>query len=83
MPGPALSDALFSDLYELTMLQAYWMEGLHGRAVFSLFFRELPAHRRMIVACGQEELVRRRVAEKLKGAEEQVREFIGERAEAA
>jgi hypothetical protein len=30
---------------------------------------------------GLEELVRRRVAEKLQGAEEQVREFIGERAE--
>ena len=32
---------------------------------------------------GLEALVRRRIAEKLKGAEEQVREFIGERAEAA
>ena len=32
---------------------------------------------------GLEELVRRRIAEKLKGAEDQVREFIGERAEAA
>jgi Fe-S cluster assembly scaffold protein SufB len=32
---------------------------------------------------GLEDLVRRRVAEKLKGAEDQVREFIGERAEAA
>jgi len=31
---------------------------------------------------GLEELIRRRVAEKLHGAEEQVREFIGERAEA-
>ena len=32
---------------------------------------------------GLEDLVRRRIAEKLKGAEDQVREFIGERAEAA
>ena len=32
---------------------------------------------------GLEDLVRRRVAEKLQGAEEQVREFIGERAEAS
>jgi FeS assembly protein SufD len=32
---------------------------------------------------GLEDLVRRRVAEKLHGAEEQVREFIGERAEAS
>jgi Fe-S cluster assembly scaffold protein SufB len=32
---------------------------------------------------GLEELVRRRISEKLAGAEEQVREFIGERAEAS
>ena len=32
---------------------------------------------------GLEDLVRRRIAEKLKGAEDQVRDFIGERAEAA
>ncbi|MBN1530718.1 MAG: SufD family Fe-S cluster assembly protein [Thermoleophilaceae bacterium] len=32
---------------------------------------------------GLEDLVRRRIADKLKGAEDQVREFIGERAEAA
>jgi Fe-S cluster assembly protein SufD len=32
---------------------------------------------------GLEELVRRRISDKLAGAEEQVREFIGERAETA
>ena len=32
---------------------------------------------------GLEDLVRRRISEKLAGAEEQVREFIGERAEAS
>lgn len=26
--------ALFSDLYELTMMQAYYAEGLPGKAVF-------------------------------------------------
>jgi Fe-S cluster assembly protein SufD len=32
---------------------------------------------------GLEDLVRRRISEKLAGAEDQVREFIGERAEAS
>lgn len=33
--------ALFSDLYKLTMLQAYEAEGMRGRAVFELVFRLL------------------------------------------
>ena len=37
--------ALLTDLYELTMAQAYWKEGLAGEAVFSLFVRKLPARR--------------------------------------
>jgi nicotinate phosphoribosyltransferase len=40
-PGPAL----FTDLYELTMLQAYHDEGLQDQAVFNLFARRLPASR--------------------------------------
>ena len=44
--------ALFSDLYELTMLQAYLEEGMAGRAVFSLFVRRLPASRNFLLACG-------------------------------
>jgi exonuclease VII small subunit len=32
---------------------------------------------------GLEDLVRRRISQKLEGAKEQVRDFIGERAEAA
>ncbi len=47
--------ALLTDLYELTMLQAYWSEGLHDPAVFSLFFRRLPEARNYIVACGLED----------------------------
>jgi len=46
--------ALLTDLYELTMAQAYWRDDHRGEAVFSLFFRKLPAGRRFAVACGQE-----------------------------
>ncbi|MDJ0850253.1 MAG: nicotinate phosphoribosyltransferase [Myxococcota bacterium] len=46
------SSALLTDLYELTMLQAYWSEGLHAPAVFSLFFRHMPPDRNYVVACG-------------------------------
>ena len=45
---------LFTDLYELTMLQAYWAEGMHADGVFSLFFRKPPANRNIVLACGQE-----------------------------
>ncbi len=43
---------LFTDLYELTMLEAYWREGLQDQATFSLFFRRLPARRNFALACG-------------------------------
>ncbi|MDR5899896.1 nicotinate phosphoribosyltransferase [Halomonas vilamensis] len=47
--------ALLTDLYQLTMTQAYWKESLHETpATFSLFFRKLPASRRFILACGQQ-----------------------------
>lgn len=44
--------ALFTDLYELTMLQAYWRESMTDRAVFSLFVRRLPPTRNFLLACG-------------------------------
>jgi nicotinate phosphoribosyltransferase len=44
--------ALFTDLYELTMLQAYWREGRRQPAVFSLYFRHLPRSRNYVLACG-------------------------------
>lgn len=43
---------LFTDLYELTMLRAYFEEGMHDTAVFSLFVRRLPKHRNFLLACG-------------------------------
>src|SRR5215212_5557073 len=50
--------ALFTDLYELTMAQAYAAEGMEDIAVFELFFRELPANRNYVLACGLENVLR-------------------------
>jgi nicotinate phosphoribosyltransferase len=44
--------ALLTDLYELTMIQAYWILGMQEEAVFSLFSRRLPARRNFLLACG-------------------------------
>lgn len=49
--------ATFTDLYELTMAQAYWQEGMTGTATFSFFFRSLPPHRGYLVAAGIEPLL--------------------------
>src|SRR5436190_20068623 len=43
---------LFVDLYELTMLQAYFDEGMQGEAVFDLHTRSLPSQRNFLIACG-------------------------------
>jgi len=45
--------ALFTDLYQLTMAQAYLEAGHAGPACFDLFARELPPERGFLVACGQ------------------------------
>ena len=44
--------ALLTDLYELTMAQAYWRDGMNEPAVFSLFVRTLPRVRNFLLACG-------------------------------
>ena len=45
---------LYTDLYQLTMLQAYWREGMDETAVFDLFVRRL-RDRHYLVACGLEQ----------------------------
>jgi len=50
--------ALLTDLYELTMLQAYWRESMHEEAVFSLFVRRLPPERNFLLACGLDDALR-------------------------
>lgn len=52
--GPSADElGLFTDLYELTMAQAYWAWDMHEPAVFSLFFRKPPRERNVVLACGQ------------------------------
>ncbi len=46
------ASALFTDLYELTMAQAYAAEHMDDTAVFELTFRKMPARRNYIVAAG-------------------------------
>lgn len=51
----APDSALFTDFYELKMLQAYRREGLDGVAVFDLFVRRLPPGRGFLLAAGIED----------------------------
>lgn len=53
--GLARWAALLTDLYQLTMAQAYLVEGMLGPAVFELFVRHLPPQRNYLVACGLED----------------------------
>lgn len=50
--------ALFTDLYELRMLQAYFEHGMDKTATFSLFVWNLPEQRNYLVACGLDDLLR-------------------------
>ncbi len=51
------SAALLTDLYQLTMLQAYHREQLTDTAVFDLFVRRLPPDRNYLVACGLDDVL--------------------------
>jgi nicotinate phosphoribosyltransferase len=50
-----LKSPLLTDLYQLTMLQAYYAQDMTGTAVFELFVRKLPPGRRFLVAAGLEQ----------------------------
>lgn len=54
---PPFSRALLTDLYELTMLQAYFEERMCDVAVFSLFIRRLPGQRSYLLACGLDDVL--------------------------
>ena len=56
MTDPAAS-ALLTDLYELTMLQAYYDRGMNGAAVFEFFSRKLPRERNFLMAAGLEQVL--------------------------
>jgi nicotinate phosphoribosyltransferase len=55
--GSIESHALFTDLYEVAMAQAYLAWGKTGTAVFETFFRALPPMRGYVVAAGLEPVV--------------------------
>jgi nicotinate phosphoribosyltransferase len=60
-PAPWINDenaALLTDLYELTMVQAYWKAAMQEEAVFSLFVRKLPQRRNYLLACGLDDTLR-------------------------
>lgn len=52
-----LDSPLLTDLYQLTMLQAYLARGMHGEAVFEFFVRRLPPQRNFLLAAGLEQLL--------------------------
>jgi nicotinate phosphoribosyltransferase len=51
------SSILLTDLYQLTMVQAYVEQGMMDRAVFELFVRRLPAQRGFLMAAGLEQVL--------------------------
>jgi len=51
------TEALFTDLYELTMAQAYHAEAMNEPAAFELYFRSLPEHRNFMVAAGLDDVL--------------------------
>ncbi len=58
MPDPSVDGAiLFTDLYSLTMAQAYFNEGMNAPATFELTFRELPPTRNFTVTAGLEDVL--------------------------
>ena len=51
------SSALLTDLYQLTMLQGYYAQGMRDTAVFEFFARRLPASRGFLLAAGLEQVL--------------------------
>ena len=52
LPLPGGEIGLLTDLYELTMAQSYFAEGISGEATFSLYVREYPPDRGYLIAAG-------------------------------
>jgi len=51
------SSLLLTDLYQLTMLQAYFDQGMADTAVFEFFVRKLPEGRNFFMAAGLEQVL--------------------------
>ena len=55
--GTATASPLLTDLYQLTMLDAYYRLGMEQPAVFEFFVRRLPHARNYLVAAGLEQVL--------------------------
>lgn len=53
----ACERALLTDLYEVTMLQAYFLQRRNQTAVFEFYVRHLPAERNFLIAAGLAQVV--------------------------
>ena len=53
--SPTGESALLTDLYQLTMAQAYFDKGMNATAVFEFFVRKLPDNRNFLLAAGLEQ----------------------------
>src|SRR5579884_1266105 len=51
------TSALLTDLYQLTMLQGYFDEGMEQTAVFEFYIRKKPPQRNFFIAAGLEQLL--------------------------
>lgn len=51
----AQTNVLLTDLYQLTMLQGYFDQGMEETAVFEFFVRKLPPQRNFLIAAGLEQ----------------------------
>lgn len=49
---------LVTDLYQLTMLEAYYQAGMQDTAVFEFFVRKMPGERHFFMAAGLEQVLR-------------------------
>jgi nicotinate phosphoribosyltransferase len=57
LPPPVSASLLLTDLYQLTMLQAYLDQGQAELAVFEFFVRRLPEQRQFLMAAGLEQVL--------------------------
>ncbi|HAK95899.1 MAG TPA: nicotinate phosphoribosyltransferase [Planctomycetes bacterium] len=67
--------ALLTDLYQLTMLQAYHDRGMRGTAAFEFFVRAMPKRRNFLMAAGLEQALE--YLESLRFTEEEIAWLAG------
>jgi nicotinate phosphoribosyltransferase len=53
----SVDSVLLTDLYQLTMLQGYYEQGMDETAVFEFFVRDLPPERGFLMAAGLEQVL--------------------------